>query len=81
MDFVRAHPAAWLALLGRKLALAFNAFEAPDSESIDVFSHESWLLRIAGIFNFGLLAALAAIGIVFTHREWSRACDMNMDRD
>src|SRR5262249_58815996 len=68
MDFVPSHPGSWLALLGRKLALTFNATEAPDSESIEVFADESWLLHGLSWWNFGMLCAFAIGGAITSRR-------------
>ncbi|HJZ95067.1 MAG TPA: tetratricopeptide repeat protein, partial [Candidatus Solibacter sp.] len=52
----------------RKLALTFNATEAPDSESIEVFADESWLLHGLSWWNFGMLCAFAIGGAITSRR-------------
>ena len=66
LTFVRAQPGEWLQLTARKLALVFNAAEVTDTESQDVYAEWSWLLRGLLWFDFGILAGLAALGIVLT---------------
>jgi Flp pilus assembly protein TadD len=70
---IRSHPGDWVALLGRKLALTFNASEAADTESQSVYAEWSPLLRALTPFTFGVLFAIAVIGIVLTTASWSRS--------
>jgi 4-amino-4-deoxy-L-arabinose transferase-like glycosyltransferase len=72
LDFIRTEPTAWLALVGRKLALTFNAAEVADTESQDVYAEWSWLLRVLSPPSFGVILCLAAFGAVLTARDWRR---------
>ena len=67
LDFPRAQPFAFAALLWKKWTLFWNATELADTE--DLYSYASWSLLLRSlerIFNFGLLVALAAAGAVLT---------------
>jgi tetratricopeptide (TPR) repeat protein len=72
VDYIRSQPIDWLKLTARKLALVFHSAEAADSESAAVYSEWSWLLRVLSPFDFGVLVALAAAGVVATRRECRR---------
>jgi len=64
-EWIRAHPGAWLALLARKAGLLLNRYEIPDYECQEYYAEHSWLLRGLGkVFHFGMLAPLAAFGLV-----------------
>ncbi|HXZ84390.1 MAG TPA: tetratricopeptide repeat protein [Myxococcota bacterium] len=72
LAFMRAEPAAALALLARKLGLIWNAVELPDTEGIEAYAEASWLLRaLFALFNFGWLVPLAAVGAL-SARDWRR---------
>ncbi len=67
LTYIRQQPVDWLKLLAYKLALTFNHYEIPDTESYELFCNASWLLGPLAIFShLGLLLPLAAIGIVLT---------------
>ncbi len=68
-DFVRSQPLEWIWLLGKKWLMVWNVRELEDTEDFYVFQEWSWLLRILGWINLGLLAPLAAIGVVLTWRQ------------
>jgi tetratricopeptide (TPR) repeat protein len=73
LAFIRSQPGAWLALIGRKLALLWNADEMLDTEAQE--SHAEWsaplaLLGIVG--HFGVLLPLAVLGVVLTWPQRSR---------
>lgn len=63
-------PGRWLALLGRKVLLTFNAAEVVDTESIEVYRDYSPVLGTP--VTFGIVLALAAFGAWVTRREWKR---------
>src|SRR5262249_23227649 len=64
LDFITAHPARWLTLLGRKLLLLVNATEMLDTESQESYAEWSWPLRFLGWFgHFGVLVPLAVLGM------------------
>jgi tetratricopeptide (TPR) repeat protein len=73
LEDIRSRLGDWVALLGRKLALTFNASEAADTESQSVYAEWSPLLRALTPFTFGVLFAVAVIGIVLTTASWSRS--------
>ncbi len=73
LAFARERPAEFLGLLARKWALVWNGRELPDTEGIDAYAEHSALLRVLHVlFGFGLLAPLAAVGVVATRRDWRR---------
>jgi 4-amino-4-deoxy-L-arabinose transferase-like glycosyltransferase len=62
-DYIRQQPVGWLRLMGRKLALTFNAAELADTEAQRVYAEWSPMLRIPGyLLHFGVLLPLAAFG-------------------
>ncbi len=72
LAFIRAEPARWLRLLGRKLALTVNAVEVSDSEDQYTYGEWSWPLRLQTVWNFGVLVVLALLGMWTTRRDWRR---------
>lgn len=67
LDYIRSQPLDWIALLGRKLALALNAVELVDTEDQYTWSEYSWTLWLTGqVFHFGVLAPLACLGAFVT---------------
>jgi hypothetical protein len=70
IDFITSHPAAWLKLLGRKVALLSNATETLDTESQESYAEWSMPVRLtAHVGHFGMLVPLAAFGVWAT---WSQ---------
>jgi tetratricopeptide (TPR) repeat protein len=64
LDFITAQPGAWLALMGRKVALLVNADEMLDTESQESYADWSMPLRwLSWIGHFGVLVPLAALGM------------------
>lgn len=73
VDFITGRPGEWLALVGRKILLLFNATEMLDTEAQESHAEWSWPLRIGGWFgHFGLLTPLALIGLVLCWRQRAR---------
>jgi Tfp pilus assembly protein PilF len=72
LDSIRAHPIDWLKLAARKFALTFHSGEVADTESPEVFAEWSWLPAVLRPFDFGLLFAIAALGLVLTAARWRR---------
>jgi len=69
-SFIRSQPRQWLALVGKKIALTFNAAEITDTESIEAYATYSWLLRGLLWLDFGVVLALAALGCWARRRDW-----------
>ncbi len=71
LAFIEAQPVAWLRLLGLKWLLVWNAREVEDSDDFYIYQNWSWLLAgLAWVSHFGVLAPLAAGGILITIRRW-----------
>jgi tetratricopeptide (TPR) repeat protein len=71
--FVTSKPGAWLALMGRKVALLWNATEMLDTESQEAHAEWSLPLRLGGfIGHFGILVPLAIFGVFATWPMRSR---------
>ncbi|MSP40049.1 MAG: tetratricopeptide repeat protein [Deltaproteobacteria bacterium] len=71
LDFIKAQPAAWLRLMGLKSLLVWNGREVEDSDDFYIYQNWSWLLAgIAWFSHFGVLAPLAAVGVLVTIRQW-----------
>ena len=71
LDFIRSRPGEWIALLGRKAALTFNAAEIADTETLDVYAEWSPLVKVLRFFDFGVLLGLACFGVaVASRRPW-----------
>lgn len=71
LQYIKSRPAEWLQLLGTKWLLVWNSREIEDSDDYYIYQHFSSLLAFfAGFNHFGLLAPLAAIGVLLTWRRW-----------
>ncbi|MEL7061692.1 MAG: tetratricopeptide repeat protein [Acidobacteriota bacterium] len=67
---IAADPLSWIRLLGRKTVLTIHRTELPDVEDFRLFAERIRLLRwLAPWLHFGVLAPLAAAGMVVT---WKR---------
>ena len=67
LQFVTGRPGAWLALMGRKVALLWNATEMLDTESQEAHAEWSLPLRLGGsVGHFGILVPLALFGVFVT---------------
>jgi tetratricopeptide (TPR) repeat protein len=65
MNFITSHPLAWTTLMGRKIALLWNATEMLDTESQETHAEWSLPLRLLGpLGNFGVLVPLALFGAI-----------------
>lgn len=65
VSFITTEPARWLALVGRKVALLWNADEMLDTESQETYEEVSPLLRVLALVgHFGVLVPLALLGLV-----------------
>jgi tetratricopeptide (TPR) repeat protein len=72
-DYIKAQPLDWLALLAKKWILVWNAREIEDSDDFYIYRQWSSLLGVLGRLNhFGILAPLAAVGLLFSCRQWRR---------
>lgn len=67
LRFLRDRPGDAAALMLRKLALAWNDFEIADNQDQYTLERDSWVMRLP-LPGFGLLAALAAVGVLATFR-------------
>ena len=73
IDFIGSQPGAWLRLIGRKLALLWNAGEMLDTESQASHAERSTVLSVGGrIGHFGVLVPLALLGVVATWHQRAR---------
>ena len=73
LAFMTSRPGAWLALMGRKTALLWNATEMVDTESQEAHAEWSLPLRLGGfIGHFGILVPLALFGVIVTWPMRSR---------
>jgi tetratricopeptide (TPR) repeat protein len=71
--FVTSKPGAWLTLMGRKVALLWNATEMLDTESQEAHAEWSLPLRLGRfIGHFGILVPLAIFGVFATWPMRSR---------
>lgn len=72
-DYIRSQPLDWLRLMGRKWLMVWNVRELEDADDFYVYQEWSWLLSFLGwAGHFGVLAPLAAIGVVLTWRQWRK---------
>ena len=63
--YIRSEPLQWVRLLEKKWLMVWNAREVEDSDDFYIYSKWSLVLTILGwITHFGVLAPLAALGIV-----------------
>ena len=71
LDYIKSQPTDWLRLLGLKWLLVWNSREIEDSDDFYIYQRWSWLLALfARINHFGILAPLAAVGVLLTWRRW-----------
>jgi tetratricopeptide (TPR) repeat protein len=72
VEFIESHPGDWLRLMGKKSLMTWNVREAEDIDDFYIYQEWSRLLAFLGWMNFGLLAPLAALGVVLTWNSWRR---------
>ncbi len=68
LDFVRAEPLEYLQLLGRKFLLFWNYQEIGQNIDYEFARRFAAVTRLP-LFNFGLIAPLAALGLFFAVRD------------
>lgn len=72
-DYIKTQPLDWLALLTKKWTLVWNAREIEDSDDFYIYRQWSSLLSLLGRLNhFGVLAPVAAVGLLLTLGQWRR---------
>ena len=72
-EYIKKEPADWLRLLAKKWTLVWNAREIEDSDDFYIYRQWSSLLSVLGRLNhFGVLAPLAAAGLLLTLGQWRR---------
>ncbi len=70
IEYISSQPLDWLALMGKKFALTWNAAEMVDSEDQYTYAEHSQPLRLAGYAgHFGLLVPMALLGVCVTWQE------------
>jgi len=73
LQWIWTHPAAALRLTLRKCLFVWGAYEFPDAQDYYLYRERSPLLRgLDTILHFGVLAPVAAAGLVITFRHWRR---------
>jgi tetratricopeptide (TPR) repeat protein len=73
LEYIKTQPGLWFRLLGFKWLLVWNAREIEDSDDFYIYQGWSRLLTLFAWFaHFGILAPLAAVGVLFTFRQWRR---------
>ncbi|MBK8231777.1 MAG: glycosyltransferase family 39 protein [Candidatus Eisenbacteria bacterium] len=64
LRFITEQPGDWIIQMDRKIGLALNRGEVCDTDAIEAYADHSAFLRLFGsLWNFGLLAPLAAAGL------------------
>lgn len=66
---IKAHPAEYKSLWGRKFKMLFNGFEIPANLSFDLFREQSWVLKIA-FLDFVLVSPLALLAFVLIWKKF-----------
>jgi 4-amino-4-deoxy-L-arabinose transferase-like glycosyltransferase len=69
---IRADPGRWCRLMAGKWLLTWNRAEVMDTESILLYREHSWLLRLLGMLDFGVVCPLALCGVWLTRGQWRR---------
>jgi tetratricopeptide (TPR) repeat protein len=76
-EWIRANPAAAVALASEKARLFWSAFEAWDVRSVTLARPTSWLLRLP-LVEFAVLAPLALAGIALSRRRWRNLVPLHL---
>ena len=72
-DYIKTQPFDWLRLLTKKWVLVWNGREIEDSDDFYIYRQWSSLLGVLGRLNhFGVLAPLAAVGLLVSLGQWRR---------
>jgi tetratricopeptide (TPR) repeat protein len=72
-EYIKKEPADWLDLMAKKWILVWNAREIEDSDDFYIYRQWSSLLGVLGRLNhFGVLAPLAAVGLLLSLGQWRR---------
>ncbi|HEX7227194.1 MAG TPA: glycosyltransferase family 39 protein, partial [Candidatus Binatia bacterium] len=72
-EHIKTQPLDWLRLLAKKWMLLWNGREIEDSDDFYIYNQWSSLLGVLGRLNhFGVLAPLAAVGLLVSLGEWRR---------
>jgi tetratricopeptide (TPR) repeat protein len=72
-EYIRSQPGDWLRLMLGKWLMVWHAREIEDSDDYYIYKQWSWLLALLGsVSHFGILAPLAAVGVLLTLRERRR---------
>jgi tetratricopeptide (TPR) repeat protein len=73
LDYIKTQPLDWLGLWAKKWTLVWNAREIEDSDDFYIYRQWSSLLDVLGRLNhFGVLAPLAAVGLLVSFGQWRR---------
>ncbi len=72
LHFIRSRPNHWLKLLGRKFLLFWSNYEVPNNYYLETVQPFSRMLKFA-LFNFGIIACLGIIGMVWAWRHRTAA--------
>src|SRR5262249_23583604 len=73
LDYITSNPGQWVALVGRKFALLWNATEVVDTEGQETYAEWSLPLKVLGpVMHFGVLVPLAALGLLVSWRRDER---------
>jgi tetratricopeptide (TPR) repeat protein len=73
LGWMKANPGAWLKLMVKKWFMVWNAYEAFDTEDYYVYRERASIIReLDPVLHFGVLAPLAATGVVLTFSQWRR---------
>jgi tetratricopeptide (TPR) repeat protein len=73
LEYIKTQPLDWLGLWAKKWTLVWNAREIEDSDDFYIYRQWSSLLGVLGRLNhFGVLAPLAAVGLLLSVGQWRR---------